>query len=32
MKVDANGVRLAFYGVGAVVLFALGYSVYKKLN
>lgn len=32
MKVDANGVRLAFYGVGAVVLFALGYSVYKKLD
>jgi len=32
MKVDANGVRLAFYGVGAVVLFALGYSVYKKLG
>ena len=32
MKVDANGVRLAFYGIGAVVLFALGYSVYKKLE
>lgn len=32
MKVDANGVRLAFYGIGAVVLFALGYSVYKKLD
>lgn len=32
MKVDANGVRLAFYGIGAVVLFALGYSVYKKLG
>lgn len=32
MKVDANGVRIAFYGVGAVVLFALGYSVYKKLD
>lgn len=32
MKVDANGVKLAFYGIGAVVLFALGYSVYKKLD
>lgn len=32
MKIDSEGVKLAVYGVAAVAVFAVGYSVYKKVS
>lgn len=32
MKIDGEGVKMAFYGIAAFAVIALGYSVYKKLG
>lgn len=32
MKIDGEGVKMAFYGIAAIAVFAVGYSVYKKMS
>ncbi|MBL0233279.1 MAG: hypothetical protein IPQ08_06400 [Chitinophagaceae bacterium] len=32
MKIDSEGVKLAFYGIAAIAVFAIGYSLYSKVK
>lgn len=32
MKIDSEGAKLAFYGIAAIAVFAVGYSIYSKVK